>query len=221
MTVRAVAFDFGGPVLRTPFELLGPAEQRLQVPPGTLDWRGPFDPSADPLWRRMTAGEMSERDYWTARADEFSAVAGVGSDLRDLFGFLFDAPMHTLIRPVAEEFALAAREAGLQTSVLTNDLARFHPADWIDDIPFLQQVGPVVDGSLTGVLKPDPGAYHLLLATLRLPADQVLFIDDQLRNVESARQVGLVTVLFDPTEPSESYRLAYRLAGLTPPHGLR
>jgi len=66
--VKAVVLDFGGPVLLTPFERLPALERSLGLPPGTFGWRGPFDPAADPLWRSMQAGELSEPAYWASRA---------------------------------------------------------------------------------------------------------------------------------------------------------
>jgi hypothetical protein len=35
--MKALVLDFGGPVLRTPFELLRGGERRAGLPPGSLD----------------------------------------------------------------------------------------------------------------------------------------------------------------------------------------
>jgi putative hydrolase of the HAD superfamily len=212
--LRGVAFDFGGPVLLTPFELLAGAERRLGLAPGTFGWRGPFDPQADPLWQSLLAGSLTERAYWHRRAEEFGAVSGLGSDPVDLFGFLYDDDPARLVRPVAERLLRAAVAAGLRTAVLTNDLARFHPPEWIAAIPFLASVDVVVDGSVTGVLKPDPAAYLLLLEAMGLAAADVLFIDDQAHNADAARALGMTVVRFDPTDPAGSYATAERLLAL-------
>jgi putative hydrolase of the HAD superfamily len=42
-----------------------------------------------------------------------------------------------------------------------------------------------------GLAKPDPAFFTTILDRLGLEADQVLFVDDSLRNVEAARSVGL------------------------------
>jgi putative hydrolase of the HAD superfamily len=42
-----------------------------------------------------------------------------------------------------------------------------------------------------GLAKPDPAFFTTVLDLLGLEADQVLFVDDSLRNVEAARSVGL------------------------------
>ena len=59
--VEAVLFDMGGPVARTPFEMLPYLERVCGAPERTFDWTGPFDPETDALWQRMQAGEITER----------------------------------------------------------------------------------------------------------------------------------------------------------------
>lgn len=51
-----------------------------------------------------------------------------------------------------------------------------------------------------GFEKPDERAYLHLLERLELPAEDVVFIDDRLENVEAAKQVGLDAILFDSEE---------------------
>lgn len=53
---------------------------------------------------------------------------------------------------------------------------------------------------LTGFVKPEAGAYRQLLAH-GLAAEDILFVDDQDRNIESAKQQGLRTILADNTRP--------------------
>ena len=73
---RALILDFGGVVTRTLFETHELTEAALGLAPGTLTWRGPFDPDSDPLWRSMQAGEISEREYWLTRTREVGALVG-------------------------------------------------------------------------------------------------------------------------------------------------
>jgi len=78
MSIRAGVFDFGGVVIRTLFEMARGLEGWLGLPPGSIDISGPFDPSADPLWRRFRAGEYSELEYWRRRADLRARRGGPG-----------------------------------------------------------------------------------------------------------------------------------------------
>ncbi len=218
---RALVFDFGGPVLLTPFETLRSAESRLQLQPGALDWRGPFDPAADPLWQQMLAGAIIERDYWHQRAEELDALAGTGPDPQQLFTVLYESDPAQLVRASAHHLLQQARSAGLATAVLTNDLARFHPPTWVAGIDFLGEVDMIVDGSVTGVLKPDPQSFASLLAALGLPAGDVLFTDDQVHNVEAAAGIGMQVVWFDVTSPEASSAAVAAAAGLAGSETLR
>jgi putative hydrolase of the HAD superfamily len=55
----------------------------------------------------------------------------------------------------------------------------------------------IVDATHTKILKPDPGSYALALGGLKLPARDVLFVDDQFRNIAGAVAAGMQTQYFD------------------------
>ncbi|CAB5001121.1 MAG: HAD-IA family hydrolase [Actinobacteria bacterium] len=205
--ITAVAFDFGGPVLVTPFERLRWLERQLQLPEMRLDWRGPFDSHGDPLWRQLQARQITERDYWHRRAEEVAEHTG-GSTPRELFGSLYSGPAEQFVRPEAVTFLDAVHDLGLATAIFTNDLRDFQGEEWARRIPFIQAVDIIVDGSITGVLKPDPQSYALLIAALDRKPAEILYIDDQPFNVEAGRDAGLIAVWFDVTEPEESYQRA-------------
>lgn len=204
--VKAVLFDMGGPVVKTPFEMLRYLEAACGAAEGTFDWTGPFDPDADSLWRRMQQGELTEREYWHQRAVQAAPYTG-SAEVRRLFTLAFDDP-EVCIRPEAMAMLEHCRELGLRTGILTNDMRDFNEPGWSDRVEFVQCVDAVIDGSLTGILKPDPRAYELAVQTLGLAPPTVLFIDDQPFNIDGARSVGLQTVWFDVTDPAGSYARA-------------
>jgi putative hydrolase of the HAD superfamily len=47
-----------------------------------------------------------------------------------------------------------------------------------------------------GVEKPNPQAYHFLLDHLKLPASEVIFVDDRLENVTAAQKAGIDAIWF-------------------------
>ena len=216
--MKAVVLDFGGPVLVTPFERVAALERSLAVAPGTFGWPGPFDPAADPLWRSMQAGEIGERDYWAARADEVAAVSGQAG-VPAMMARLFDGPEDELVRPQARGLVAAAHAKGLETAVLTNDLYDFHDQSWIDRMRVLAEVGCVVDASRHGTRKPEPAAYRLVLDRLGIAPDQALFVDDQPANAAGAEAAGMAAVWFDVTRPDDSYRRVRHTLGLAPDDG--
>ena len=54
----------------------------------------------------------------------------------------------------------------------------------------------VLISSDVGLIKPSRDLYELALERLGVAADEVIFIDDRLPNVEGAEQLGMKTILF-------------------------
>ncbi len=212
--MTALVLDFGGPVLRTPFELLRGGEARVGLLAGSLSWTGPFDAAADADWCAMQAHEITERDYWQRKADEFAALTGREASFRGLMDVLFAAPEDELVRPEARRLAEDARAAGVQVAVCTNDMQAFHGLEWVQSNQFLTLVDVLVDGSVEHILKPDPRIYLMVVERLGIAAGDCVFVDDQPGNVAGAQAVGMQSVWFDVTEPASSYAEARALLGL-------
>ena len=66
----------------------------------------------------------------------------------------------------------------------------------IDDYPVIKELEGVVISGLEYVIKPQPEIYRLLLDRYRLKADECVFIDDNLANVQGAEAVGIHGLLF-------------------------
>jgi putative hydrolase of the HAD superfamily len=211
--VDSVIFDFGGPVMRTPFEMVRDFERRRGLPERTLDWRGPFDPDADSAWRKVLTGELKERDYWRLRAEEFARFTG-GSDIRSMFDALYDVSAEVAVRPEAEQMLADIKAAGLRSAILTNDMGMFHSPRLLASIRFVAEVDVVVDASTTSVLKPDPQAYLDVLASLGSSPQCAVFTDDMPHNVRGAKAVGMCAIWFDVRDPRGSYAELARVAGL-------
>ena len=213
---RALILDFGGVVTRTLFETHDLTERALGLPAGSLTWRGPFAPDTDELWQAMQAGEISERGYWTRRAAEVGAL--VGQDWRHMSDFVRaarGADPDAVIRPEFRAAIARAGGAGVKLAILSNELDLFYGEDFRERLPFLADFDVVSDATHTGILKPDPRAYAACLDELGLAADDCVFVDDQRRNVEGARALGIPAVHFDVAAPAAGYTQALRMLGLT------
>lgn len=215
-TCKALVLDFGGVISRTVFETHRENERALGLPPGTLTWRGPFDPAGDTLWQDMQAGKLSERDYWYQRASETGRL--VGEEWQSLPQFLQrirgDDPL-TAIRPEALHAIAMAHKAGRKLAILSNELDLFYGAGFRAKLPFLADFDLIVDATYTGILKPDARAYAFVTEGLALTAADCVFVDDQMKNIRGAQAIGMRTVHFDVTRPAASYALALADLGLT------
>ncbi len=212
---QALVLDFGGVISHTVFETQAENEQALGLPPGTLNWRGPFDPSGDPLWRAMQTGDISERDYYYTRAQETGRL--VGEDWTSLPQFLRrirGGDPQSAIRSEAIATISAVRKAGAKLAILSNELDLFYGRDFRARLPFLADIDLIVDATYTGILKPDPRAYAFVTDGLALAADGCVFVDDQIKNIRGAETAGFRAVHFDVTRPAESFRAALEHFGL-------
>ena len=206
---QALVLDFGGVVTRTLFETHGFTEAALGLAPGTLTWRGPFDPASDPLWQELEAGRITERDYWLARTREVGALLGEKWERMETFvARARGADPDAVIRPEAVAAIEAAKAAGCRIAILSNDLDLFYGRELRQRVAVLRHADFIIDATYTGILKPDVRAYALCLDRLGLPAQACVFVDDQRRNVEGALQARMRAVLFDVARPGESFQRA-------------
>ncbi len=213
---RALILDFGGVISRTLFETHDLSEAALGLSPGSLTWRGPFAPHQDRLWRDMQAGGITERDYWARRTSEVSALSGNNwTQMSDFVQAARGADPDAVIRPEFRAAIERAKAAGIRMAILSNELDLFYGADFRDKLPFMADFDVITDATYTGILKPDPRAYQTCLDALNLPAADCVFVDDQRRNVDGARAIGLPTVHFDVADPAAGYTKALNLLGLT------
>jgi putative hydrolase of the HAD superfamily len=214
-TGKALLLDFGGVCLLSPVELHRHTERLFGLPEGSLTWLGPVDPSTDAMWRALLAEELSEREYWRLRAEELGRSVGRHPfGLHDYFGPLYDLPEEIIIRRAAAATVARARAAGRKVGILTNDLEAFHGRAWMDRLDFLRGLHSLTDASITGILKPDPRAYAQALDELGVAREDVVFVDDQPRNVAGARAFGLPTIEFDIAHPDASWRQVADALGL-------
>lgn len=211
-TGHALLLDLGGVVHRSAFELL-PRDPRLH---DVLACLGPFGTERDEAWHRMQRQEISEREYWLARAEEIGQALGhQGWTLAEI-GELTTGRVteDELVRPQAWQLLAAARARGVGFGVLTNDLSLFHDQGWVDRQRFLAEIDALVDCSVDGVLKPDPRAYRSGAAALGREPEQVVFLDDQPWNVDGARAVGMTAFQVDLADPGLAFAQACRYLGL-------
>lgn len=213
--MKGLLLDFGGVVSVTMFERHARTEQALGLAPGTLTWRGPFDPQGDALWSDMSADRIAEREYWARRAAEVGRLLGEDWDTLTLFRRTHGPNPNMNVRPEALSLVRKAKAAGARVGILSNELELFYGRETIDNLDILKLMDCLIDATHTHILKPDPRAYALGVEAMGLPASEIVFVDDQARNVEGARKAGLAAVNFDVTQPSESFAEAERLLGLS------
>jgi putative hydrolase of the HAD superfamily len=116
-----------------------------------------------------------------------------------------------ILRPQARISIMAAKMAEVKLAILSNELDLFYGKELRARFPLIHLFDVIIDATYTKILKPDPRAYQMCLDALGLPAASCVFVDDQMKNVNGARALGIPTVHFDVTDPDGSYDLALEM----------
>lgn len=214
MGSRALLLDIGGVVLRSGHEMMAALAQRRPALGDVATRRGYLGTAPDRLWDRMLAEEISEREYWRRRAADLGAAVGETWEITDLMEALYELPADELIRPEARALIAETKARGLRVGALTNDLVAFHGEHAVARHPILDQLDVLVDGSVNGVLKPDPEAYRLAVQAMGRPAADIVFLDDMPWNVAGGRAAGMIAVQVDLVEPADAFDDARELLHL-------
>jgi putative hydrolase of the HAD superfamily len=86
------------------------------------------------------------------------------------------------------------RQEGLRLGILSN----FSQELWtlLEQQDLRRRFDAIAVSADIGVMKPDPAAYHAILAMLGLPPEACLFIDDLPDNIAAAQALGLQGIVF-------------------------
>ncbi len=188
--IRAVIFDWGGVMERSPDETyVAGWERRLALEPGTLPevlW--------GKVWRQLEVGAITNDDFRQHIADRLGLPDAEAAG-RFVKEFYTDDRFNP--ETVAAARALRGR---YKVALLTNawpgqdDLIREQFG-----LDVHTEFDVYVNSAYVGLRKPDPAIFHLTLDQLDVAPQQAIFLDDLLRNVDSARELGIPTVQFiDP-----------------------
>jgi len=189
--IESVIFDWGGVLINDP------APSRLQYCANVLS--APEDALAEILARFMPdfqIGVISEDTFWERVCGQLNVAT---PQSRSLWGDGFDAAY----TPRPRMFALAAglQQQGCKTAVLSNTEA---PA-----VEYFARMGYdmfdcLVFSCTEGMRKPELRIYEIAVEKLNSPPAQTVYIDDDPKYIEAAKQAGLNATLFETIEQVKS-----------------
>lgn len=191
-SIKAVVFDVGGVLtspLRETFEKIsaGGVVDLDKVGP---QFRDTFmvGHDGDLPSHRLERGEIT--------IDEFVATLGEARDA--VWTLMHPESPHSLfthVTPHAGMHGLVddARRAGYKTGIVSNIFTEYIPR-WDQITNHVGRFDSVVYSCSVGVRKPNKAIFDIALAELALQAHEVLFIDDTIDMVTTARNYGFVAV---------------------------
>ncbi len=118
---------------------------------------------------------------------------------------MLGGPIHDSIA-VLEEL----RDTPTRLLALTNWSSETFPIA-LERYAFLHWFEGILVSGHEGLIKPDPAIFRLLISRFGIEASRAVFIDDSIRNVEGARQVGLHAIHFST---ADKLRIDLRVLGL-------
>jgi epoxide hydrolase-like predicted phosphatase len=190
MTIQNIYIDFGGVLVRTDdkgprtrqAELLGMTYRDLE--------KIVFETETS---KRASTGEIPEEAHWQAVADALHMSRAESQKVTDEFfaGDRVDQTWTSFLRGLHPE---------RKVCLISNAWSGLR--DYITRQGFVDIFDHMVISAEVGIMKPDPRIYHLALEELRARADESVFIDDMLVNVEAARTVGMAGIHF--TQPQQA-----------------
>jgi HAD superfamily hydrolase (TIGR01509 family) len=166
------------------------------------------------LFRKTMKDEARmERFLATALAMDFVALTDIVADFSKAIAerakafpefarelHLFDERwVETLGGPIEENVALLRRlkAAGRPVYALSNfATVKFAITRQIFD--FLNEFDDAVISGHVGVVKPDRRIFDILFERVGRPPEQLVFVDDSLKNIEAARALGMPAIHFRP-----------------------
>jgi 2-haloacid dehalogenase len=142
---------------------------------------------------------------WNERQDEGYPIEKATEDkikefpeweasIRDYYGRWVEM----LRGPIADSVELFRRlkdNNDLKFYALTNWSAETFPIA-LERFDFLHWFDGIVVSGIEGSRKPFPSFYQLLLDRYELKASEVIFIDDNIRNVKAAEEIGICSLQF-------------------------
>lgn len=185
--ILAVIFDFGGVITRTQDEAI----KRTMIDMIGLNYRD-FTRSYLLYRDRYDAGRMEGTEYWARICIDHSIQVehDVITKLIQL-----DVKSWTMINETIMALASKLQVSNVKTALLSNmtqDVLTYIRKKY----PWLNDFTTCIFSCEHKVTKPDKRIYHICLQSLNEKAENCLFIDDSDINLQSAKDMGFNTILF-------------------------
>lgn len=184
MTIKAVFFDLGGVIVRTEYQA---PRQHLAESLG-MDYE-----DIDKIVfgsvsaARASIGEIDEEEHWRNVMKTLKLPASEYPRVREEFfaGDVIDREIVEFLRAIKPK---------VKTGVISNAWSGLR--NYILREKFDDAFHHMVISAEVGVAKPDARIYHIALEQLQVKAEEAVFVDDVLENIEACEKVGMKGVHF-------------------------
>lgn len=191
MTIRAIFFDLGGVIVRTEYQS---PRQRLAERFG-MDYedidRLVFGGGSNGTAAKAALGVISADDHWKAVARKLKIRNEDIASVRAEFfgGDIVDWNLIQFIRTLRPRY---------KTGLISNawsDLREYILKQKFDDA-----FDSMVISAEVGAAKPEARIFQIALEQLQVKANEAVFVDDFIENIEACQKVGMKGIRFKDSE---------------------
>lgn len=191
MSIRAVLFDLGGVIVRTEYQA---PRQHLAESLG-MDYddidKIVFGGGTNGSAARATLGQISEDEHWLNVMKILKQPASENARIRAEFfaGDIIDRTLLDFLRSIRPKY---------KTGLISNAWSGLR--NYILREKFDDAFECMVISSEVGAAKPDPKIFQIALEQLQVRANEAVFVDDFIENIEACQKVGMKGIHFRDVE---------------------
>jgi glucose-1-phosphatase len=191
MSIRAVLFDLGGVIVRTEYQ--APRQhlaERFGMDFDDMD-RIVFGGGTNGSAARAMLGQITEEEHWLNIMKLLKRPAGEYERVRDEFfaGDILDRNLINFLRSLRPK-----HKTGLISNAWSG-LRNYILREKFDDAFDIMIISAEV-----GMAKPDPKIFQIALKQLQVKANETVFVDDFIENIEACQKVGMQGIHFKDPE---------------------
>jgi len=182
---KALVFDFAGVITEDGLQKkLKEFEKRYNLPNLNVVHKK--------HWYDLSLGKISAYDYWIRIFKEYGRSMPFGRIKR------LNEEVIAAHVPRKEVFYLIKNLKNIKKCLITNTCKEWFEA-WNRKFKLNNIFDIIVKSYEERLRKPDPRIYKRMLEYLHLQPSKVLYIDDRIENVQTARKLGIHTHLYSST----------------------
>ena len=189
MKIKTVFFDIGGVLLNIhPEHTVNHISNIVKMPENDVRKLFPFE-----AHYQYEKGQITDQEFYTAVHQRLPRGKFISEDefwvaWRKLVG-----------EETGESKLLIELKKNFQVWLLSNTNARHIENGVSSTFSFFQEIDGAIYSYQVGSRKPEPNIFLQALQKADTKAEQALFIDDFIENIEQAKSMGFQTIHFKPT----------------------
>ena len=181
--IKVIVFDVGGVLIRDPEEIIfNMMSDILKLP--IIEIKNKLNN----LVHDLTVGMISLSIFYERLNLIFPKLNGI-----DYFSKFKNNDFH--INKKLFILIDKLRKKGYKTAILSNSVISL--SNYNRELNLYNGFDPIILSEEIGLAKPDKRIYEYLLKKIDLKPEEVVFIDDRKENIESAKNLGIKTILYN------------------------